>query len=181
VNALEDAHRLLSRRAHRKTVINRCEEAIEQVRVAHTNESTKAVFGVETDPDVVEVLRQVEADLGWCVERLKRYNNEEARGTTDDRNDPRLTRGVDDEPVPQAAAYLVLSEEERARGFVRPVRLSYVHEVCGGETRMGRAIAETYARDPYFYGGTYCVFCCKHRPVGPNGEFVWDDGTKVGT
>jgi hypothetical protein len=47
---------------------------------------------------------------------------------------------------------------------------------------MGQAIAETYARDPKFYGATYCVHCDMHRPVGPDGEFVWD-GTdeKVGT
>lgn len=48
-------------------------------------------------------------------------------GVTDDRNDPRLTRGVDDKPGPQAEVYLVLSEEERAKGFVRPYRDAYVH------------------------------------------------------
>ena len=46
---------------------------------------------------------------------------------TTDPNDPRLTRGVDSAPVSQAAVYLVLSEEERAKGFVRPVRRSYIH------------------------------------------------------
>lgn len=48
-------------------------------------------------------------------------------GHTTDPNDPRLTRGVDKDPVPQAEVYLVLSEEERAKGFVRPLRRSYVH------------------------------------------------------
>ncbi len=47
--------------------------------------------------------------------------------TTSDPADPRLTRGVDDGPRPQAEVYLVLSEDERARGFVRPVRTSYRH------------------------------------------------------
>lgn len=47
--------------------------------------------------------------------------------TTSDRNDPRLTHGADSEPVPQAEVYLVLSEEERAKGFVRPLRLAYRH------------------------------------------------------
>lgn len=70
---------------------------------------------------------------------------------TDDPNDPRLTRGADTAPVPQADAYLVLSEQERAAGFVRPVRRSYVHTTCGVATTMGQAIAETYARDPGFY------------------------------
>jgi hypothetical protein len=104
-------------------------------------------------------------------------------GTTSDRDDPRLTRGADSEPVNQAEAYLVLSEEERAAGFVRPVRTSYRHTTCGAITTTSRAIAETYARQPAFYGATYCCACRMHRPVGENGEFVWDDGSdaKVGT
>lgn len=79
-------------------------------------------------------------------------------------------------------AYVVLSAEERALGFVEPVRLSYIHQKCGGVTTMGRAIAETYARNPFFYSGTFCVHCGAHFPVGEDGEFVWD-GTdqKVGT
>lgn len=78
-------------------------------------------------------------------------------------------------------AYVVLSDEERAKGFVRPVRLAYVHEKCGVETRMSQAIAETYARDPNFYSGTFCVGCRAHFPVGPDGEFVWSSTTeKVG-
>lgn len=104
-------------------------------------------------------------------------------GVTDNRNDPRLTRGVDDAPIGgQAEVYLVLSDEERAKGFVRPVRRAYIHLTCGSLTTMGQALAETYARDPKFYGATFCVHCDMHRPVGEDGEFVWD-GTdqKVGT
>ena len=102
---------------------------------------------------------------------------------TDDPADPRLTHGVDDSPRPMAEAYLVLSAAERAAGFVRPVRRSYVHQACGTVTTMSQAIAETYARQPGFYGATYCVQCQMHRPVGPTGEFTWDDGsdTKVGS
>lgn len=96
-------------------------------------------------------------------------------GTTDDRNDPRLTHGADTEPVPQAPVYLVLSDEERRRGFVRPVRIAYVHTVCGAVTRMSLSIAETYATEPGFYGATYCCRCQKHRPVGEDGEFEWVD------
>ena len=130
----------------------------------------------------------------------------------------------------QHRSYWVLSEEERKRGFVRPVRLSYVHagnggpehptrkltaeeqerygkydyvlfeefpegdtvvgrfwtsarlaqaRGCGQITSMSQAIAETYARDPKFYGSTFCATCKDHFPVG---EFVWH-GTeeKVGT
>lgn len=144
---------------------------------------------------------------------------------TDNPNDPRLGWGERDEkPVPQNEVYLVLSEEERAKGFVRPVRLSYVHvgkekpkyplreltdeekeahsvygyvrfepypesespltgkywtqaqldsinKGCGTKTTMSRPIAETYARNPQFYGATYCAGCQKHLPVD---EFVWD-------
>ena len=136
----------------------------------------------------------------------------------------------------QQHSYLVLSLEERAKGFVRPYRDSYVHvgrTICGkvadlasplpdgrvahvcvcnpghdGEcsawtavdsqgldqlkstgklggcgtvTRMARALAETYARDPSFYGGTFCSGCRAHLPVGEEGQFVWLDGSRVGT
>jgi hypothetical protein len=67
--------------------------------------------------------------------------------------------------------YVVLSEEERLKGFIRPVRRTYLHKVCNTTTTMGIAIAETYARNPKFYNGTFCCFCKKH---GPLSEFVWD-------
>lgn len=81
----------------------------------------------------------------------------------------------------QQKDYVVLSEVDRAKGFVRPVRTAYVHEKCGTKTTMALSIAETYAREPGFYGGTFCATCRKHYPVGETGEFVWDDGSKVGT
>jgi hypothetical protein len=100
-------------------------------------------------------------------------------GITSDPNDPDLKK-IDSQGMQES--YLVLSAEERAKGFVRPVRRTYIHERCGGATSMGQAIAETYARDPKFYGGTFCSHCGTHFPVGENGEFVWDgDGTKVGS
>lgn len=159
-------------------------------------------------------------------------------GLTTDPKHEDLGHGADEKPVPQNKCYLVLSDEERAKGFVRPVRSSYVHvgipgpkfplqdltaeqkelwkddadpyvkfepypagykgsatgrmwtqkdldrvgKGCGTLTTMGRAIAETYARNPGFYGSTYCCGCHMHRPVGATGEFVWD-GTdeRVGT
>ncbi len=134
--------------------------------------------------------------------------------------------------------YVVLSEAERAKGFIEPVRLSYVHTGrkicgqrlsasgnyekigsytvctgtpghegehgnvsmdisadkyarfektgflggCGNVTIMGVSLAETYAREPEFYSGTYCAGCRNHFPIGEQGEFVWK-GTfqKVGT
>lgn len=82
----------------------------------------------------------------------------------------------------QQKGYVVLSAEERAKGFVRPVRYSYVHVKCGAVTTMSQSLAETYARDPAFYSGTFCVGCKAHFPVGPNGEFTWDHTSeKVGT
>lgn len=110
---------------------------------------------------------------------------------TTDPTDPRLNKGEGQHEV-----YLVLSEEERAKGFVRPLRRSYVHVGddpvmdgrvmlklgaggCGALTRMGLALCETYARDPKFYGATFCVGCNRHLPVW---EFVWDeDGAMVGS
>lgn len=94
-------------------------------------------------------------------------------GTTSDPSDPRLTRGVDEEPTEMAETYLVLPEEKIKEGFMRPVRTTYVHDVCGHATTMGTAIAETYASNPSFYGATWCANCAMHRPVGPNGEFTW--------
>jgi predicted lipid-binding transport protein (Tim44 family) len=119
--------------------------------------------------------------------------------------------------------YVVLSAEERARGFVRPVRSSYQHvgdagpkhplrdltadeherydrygyvkfeaypeddssitgkfwtqvqldnvgKGCGTVTTMGQSLAETYARDPGFYDGTFCAGCRAHFPLA---VFVW--------
>jgi hypothetical protein len=82
----------------------------------------------------------------------------------------------------QQKGYVVLTDAERAKGFIRPVSSAYRHLKCGTVTTMGYALAETYARDPQFYTGTFCVGCGKHFPVGVKGEFVWD-GTddKVGT
>jgi hypothetical protein len=140
----------------------------------------------------------------------------------------------------QQKSYLVLSDAERAKGFVRPVRCSYKHvgiagpkhalrdlnaeeisrgygepdvgyvkyeaypegsqrssavgrywtqdqldkvgKGCGTITTMGLALAETYARSPSFYGGTFCAGCRAHMLVGAAGEFVWEpDGSRVGT
>jgi hypothetical protein len=151
--------------------------------------------------------------------------------TTNDPNDPRLASVG---PDGMQETYLVLSEEERAPWFVRPVRRSYRHvglpgpayllrdltddeaaryfglgyvkyeeypaneliagrywtqaqldavgKGCGAVTTMGQEIAETYAVNPGFYAGTYCAGCSTHKPVGRDGEFVWD-GTneRVGT
>lgn len=86
----------------------------------------------------------------------------------------------------QQKGYVVLTADERAKGFVRPYRDAYRHLKCGAITTMGRAIAETYARDPAFYSGTFCTTCRAHFPVGEAGEFTWyemdgTEGPRVGT
>lgn len=93
-------------------------------------------------------------------------------GLTSDRNDPDLGHGVNEEPVPMNKKYLVLSPEELAKGYVEPIRDTYTHLNCQRNTTMGPAIAATYARNPKFYGATYCVTCSMHRPLT---EFVWRD------
>lgn len=123
----------------------------------------------------------------------------------------------------QQRAYVILTEEERAKGFVEPVRMSYIHigpkpgdlqelteeekvryegfgyamfqpysdggsvvgkfwtqdELdrvggCGGKTTISKNIAETFARDPKFYDGTFCAICKEHFPIGEKGEFIWE-------
>jgi len=157
------------------------------------------------------------------------------KSTTTDGKPP--AEGFENAPAPQpegpsgqAGAYWVLSAEERSKGFVRPVRLSYKHvgvqpehplrdltadeherydqfnyakyeeypksadegdplgrfwteaqlnSGCGTETTMAQSIAETYARDPSYYGSTFCMACSDHLPVE---QFVWlDDGSKLGS
>lgn len=97
---------------------------------------------------------------------------------TTDKKDPRLGHGIDEQQTKQNEVYLVLSLEEKAKGFLRPVRYDYKHSVCGEVTTMAPVIAETYARNPTFYGSTFCVYCKKHLDVS---EFNWLDGSVVGS
>jgi hypothetical protein len=110
--------------------------------------------------------------------------DQRAISTTTDGKPP--APGYEDAAAPQPAgpdgqhlAYWVLSEEERAKGFVRPVRRSYKHLKCGAVTTMGTALCETYARDPKYYGSTFCCACGSHFPVS---EFRWtEDNEEVGS
>ena len=111
--------------------------------------------------------------------------------TTTDGKPPRPGFETAGAPAPidprtgQHEAYWVLSEAERAKGFVRPVRTKYRHLSCGGVTSMGLALSETYARDPKYYGATMCVHCNKHFALlDGDGKptFVWEpDGDPVGS
>jgi hypothetical protein len=159
--------------------------------------------------------------------------------TTDGRS-PEEARASQTNETGQHASYIVLCDEERQKGFVRPYRDRYQHVGplvcgavpigheyprcvlppghagghngggsvwmggvsdpvrrsqsindrpgmrfvervggCGAVTTMGRALSETYARDPAFYGATFCCTCNAHYPVA---EFVWTaDGQQVGS
>ncbi len=85
----------------------------------------------------------------------------------------------------QHEAHWVLPPEEIAKGYVRPLRTSYLHLACGAVTKCPTTVSETYAREPGYYGKTFCCACKDYFPVGSKasgGEFVWD-GTSdyVGT
>lgn len=104
--------------------------------------------------------------------------NEEPKICTTSGRPVEEVRAEQTETTGQHKDYIVLCPDERAKGFVRPYRDKYVHSKCGVETKMGQALSETYARDPGFYGLTFCVKCNKHLPVY---EFVWSaDGETVG-
>lgn len=118
--------------------------------------------------------------LKLILGRLHKQNQQGGNmALTTDPDDPRLMHGADTTAVEMAEVYLVLSIDERNKGFIRPVRRKYFHKKCETITVMGLVLAETYARQPTFYGATYCVFCKMHRPVG---EFVWcREDSKNGT
>lgn len=124
---------------------------------------------------------QSERDAG---ERLQAELRKQAEEIPVDRDCRVLTDGspvTDDHreinpATGQQKGYVVLCEAERRKGFVRPVRQTYRHRTCGTTTSMGLALAETYARDPKFYSGTFCVKCKNHFPLD---QFVWEGTTEV--
>lgn len=148
---------------------------------------------------------------------------------TSDKNHPDIN--VPAGPDQQNKVYLVLSDEELAQGFTRPLRSSYIHtgetfslgsttrpldaeqqeryndygyvlyeeypsngspavgrfwtqkmldaqKGCGTLTIMADKLSATWARDPHFYGATWCCGCHQHLPVG---QFTWEDGTLLGS
>jgi len=57
--------------------------------------------------------------------------------------------------------------------FVQEPRETYIHEDCGTATTMTGDLPESVARDPTYYGKTFCAGCGKHVPVE---EVEWKDG-----
>lgn len=74
------------------------------------------------------------------------------------------------QPTGMQKGYVVLSEAERAKGYVRAVRASYVHDACEKVTTMAVPLAQTMARKPTFYSHAFCATCREHYPVA---EFKW--------
>lgn len=69
--------------------------------------------------------------------------------------------------------------------YVAPLRDSYIHVKCGGETIMRGmlSVIETYATNPSFYGATFCAVCHNYFPLVIEGkrQFLWTaDDTPVG-
>jgi hypothetical protein len=144
------------------------------------------VFSVQQARDLADsLLRQAETAEGEQralreAERIKSLPpvDRSKLCTTDGRSVAEARKAQTNE-TGQHESYIVLCDEERSRGFVRPYRDQYKHLACGGVTSMGRKLSETYARDPKFYGETFCVQCNRHLPVA---EFVWTlDGQQVGS
>lgn len=154
----------------------------------------------EYDTAIVErdraeaMVRNAAGRISAARERLDAAKRKAAESIPVDRDDRQLSGGgpvtADHRDINPASGqqkgYVVLSPAERAKGFVRPFRDAYRHQKCGKITTMSRDIAETYARDPEFYSGTFCTTCRGHFPVGAAGEFTWyemdgTEGPKVGT
>ena len=133
-------------------------------------------------PETAEQITEREAELERLVEsaREKFEVDRNARVLSSGKPVPEDYSHTEIEPeTGMQKGYIVLTAEERSKGFIRPVRTAYKHLKCGQETRMALSIAETLARDPGFYSGGYCATCRTHFN---NVEFVWpDDGTQVGT
>lgn len=123
---------------------------------------------------------EINESVTRIINRLLEPVDRSARVLTDGRPETDDHREINP-ATGQQKGYIVLTSEERAKGFVRPVRRTYVHIPCGVVTTMAESIAETYARDPEFYNGTFCCGCKAHFPIGKNGQFKWNDGSMVGT
>lgn len=143
--------------------------------------------------EAADEVREKERLVADAREKLEQAKREAAAAIPVDRSSVQLSGGgvvTDDhrekDPLTgQQKGYIVLTPAERAKGFVRPYRDAYRHLTCKQITTMSRDIAETYARDPFFYNGTFCTTCRGHFPIGEDGEFTWyemdgREGPKVG-
>ena len=84
-------------------------------------------------------------------------------------NDPRLGHGADDSPVPQQSVYLVLSEEERSKGFIRPFRDSYRH--VGKRPKF--PLRELTDEEKEHFGSEYTMFEVYPAEMAPKTGRYW--------
>lgn len=133
-------------------------------------------------PDTSEWLKDAAARTQRLIDAVKHEHETDRQGRkicTTSGDAPSKVRAEQVEETGQHKSYVVLCEDERKKGYVRPYRDRYKHSTCGAVTTMGRSLSETYARDPAFYSHTFCVTCNKHLPVS---EFVWTaDDQPVGS
>ena len=73
-------------------------------------------------------------DPAVCGETRECKPDAEERTMTD--GSPETADHREIQPNGQQKGYVVLSETERAKGYVRPMRSSYVHDACGAVTTM---------------------------------------------
>ncbi len=132
---------------------------------------------IEREKWIAEMAEIAEAKL--AVIKAITGEQEEPKVCTTNGEPVEKVRAEQIQETGQYKSYVVLCPDERAKGFVRPYRDSYKHVTCGTVTTMGNALSETYARDPKFYGATFCAGCNKHLPLS---EFRWTaDGETLGT
>lgn len=141
--------------------------------------------GPDTAPvpqnEVYLVLREAERTMGWVRPYRDRYQHVGIRPKYPTRpvNEKEIEWwGQDPEGLIAFEAYLEnRSEHPKATG--RYWTTSELNSGCNTVTTMGRALSETYAKNPLFYSSTYCVGCQMHKAVE---EFVWTaDGQRVGS
>lgn len=180
---------------------NECEFCDKHPKWQKLRETWGINFTGKNDPDKIkcpaEQARPLDTIERWGGNVAYKEETEEPKMCTTSGRPVDVVRAEQTESEGQHKDYIVLCPDERAKGFVRPYRDKYIHVGVGGSeidpenparhgrkgngcgvlTRMGRALSETYARDPKFYSHTFCCGCNTHLPVH---EFVWEDGTVVG-
>jgi len=75
----------------------------------------------------------------------------------------------------QQKGYVVLTAEERAKGFVKPVRGIVYPQGLRLPDEYGTALAETYARNPWFLQRHVCCACGAHFDLN---QFHWKTASR---
>lgn len=81
-------------------------------------------------------------------------------------------------PRRRAKVTWALSDEDKRKGRLRPLRYVYLHETCGALTKVSVTTAEFMASQPYAFKRAYCAHCRAQFAAGPDGEFTWKGSTE---